>query len=88
MRNPSIDLEFEHKLKNCWGLSDVCKLVHESPEKNLKLLDESCKPCTQLIKDQFSGLQLKGVPFQVPEEAPDGDKDELFNFFIIFFNFY
>ena len=58
--------------------SDVCKLVHESTEKNLTLLDESCKPCTQLIKDQFSCLQLKGVPFQVPEEASDRDIDELF----------
>ena len=78
MRKPSINLEFEHKLKNCSGLSDVCKLVHESTEKNLTLLDESCKPCTQLIKDQFSCLQLKGVPFQVPEEASDRDIDELF----------
>ena len=78
IRKPSIDLEFEHKLKNCSGLSDIRKLVHESPEKNLKLLDESCKPCTQLIKDQFSRLQLKGVPFRVPEEASDRDIDELF----------
>ena len=38
MGKPSIDLELECKLKNCSGLSDVCKLVHESPEKNLKLL--------------------------------------------------
>ena len=42
------------------------------------MLDESCKPCTQLIKDQFSRLQLKGVPFRVPEEASDRDIDELF----------
>ena len=62
-------LEFEHKWKNCSGLSDVRKLLHEIPEKNLKLLDESCKPCTQLIKDQFSCLQLKWVQFWVPEEA-------------------
>ena len=78
MRKPSIDLKFERKLNNCSGLSDMRKLVHESPEKNLKLLDESCKPCTQLIKDQFSRLQLKGVPFRVPEEASDRDNDELF----------
>ena len=70
MRKPSIDHEFEHKLN--------CKLVHKSPEKNLKLLDESCKPCTQLIKDQFSCLQLKWVPFWVPEEASHRDIDELF----------
>ena len=75
---PFINLEFEHKLKNCLGLSDVRKLVHKSPEKNLKLLDESFKPCTQLNKDQFSHLQLKGVLFQVPEEASDGDINELF----------
>ena len=78
IRKPSIDLEFEHKLKNCSGLSDIRKLVHESPEKNLKLLDESCKPCIELIKDQFSRLQLKGVPFRVPEEASDRDIDGLF----------
>ena len=47
-------------------------------KKNLKLLDESCKPWTQLIKDQFSRLQLKGVPFRVPEEASGRDIDELF----------
>ena len=46
MRKPSIDLKFEHKLKNCSRLFDVCKLVHKSPEKNLKLLGESCQPCT------------------------------------------
>ena len=42
------------------------------------MLDESCKPCTQLIKDQFSCLQLKWVPFRVPEEASHRDIDELF----------
>ena len=78
MRKPSIDLEFECKLKNCSGLSDIPNLVLESPKKNLKFLDESCKPCTQLIKYQFSRLQLKGVPFRVPEEASDRDIDELF----------
>ena len=77
MRKPSVDFEFEHKLKKCSGLSDVHKLAHENPEKNLKLLDESCKPCTQLIKDQFSLLQLKGVQFRAPEEAFDRDIDEL-----------
>ena len=70
MRKPSINHEFEHKLN--------CKLVQKSPEKNLKLLDESCKPCTLLIKDQFSCLQLKWVPFWVPEEASHRDIDELF----------
>ena len=45
MRKPFIDLEFERKLKNCSGLSDIPNLVHESPKKNLKLLDDSCKPC-------------------------------------------
>ena len=80
MRKPSIDLEFELKLKNCSGLSDISKLVHESPEKNLKLLDESCKPCIQLIKDQFSRLHLKGVSIRVPEKAPDRDIDEAFKF--------
>ena len=42
------------------------------------MLDESYKPCAQLIKDQFSCLQLKGVQFRVPEEASDKDIDELF----------
>ena len=64
MKKSSIDLKFEHKLKNCSHLSDVHKLVHESPEKNWKLLDESWKPSTQLIKDQFSCLQLKRILFE------------------------
>ena len=37
MRKPSIDLEFEHKLKNCSGLSEAHKLVHESPEKKSEI---------------------------------------------------
>ena len=41
-------------------------------------MDRSCKSCTQLIKDQFSHLQLKGVPFRVPEEVSNRDIDELF----------
>ena len=73
MRKPSIDLEYEHKLKSCSGLSDVHKLVDESPEKSLQLLDELCKTCTQLIKDQFSHLQLKAVQFRITEEASDAD---------------
>ena len=48
MKKPSIDLEFERKLKTCLGLFDICKLVHESSEKNLKLLDESCKPTDKI----------------------------------------
>lgn len=46
-------------------------------KKSLQLLDESCKPNIQLIKDQFSSQQLKGVPFQVPKEASDADIDKL-----------
>ena len=46
--------------------------------KESEIAWESCKPCTQLIKYQFSRLQLKGVPFRVPEEASDRDIDELF----------
>ena len=56
VRKLSINLGFEHKLKHCSGLSDVCKLVDESPEKNLQLLDEPCKPCAKMIEDQFSCL--------------------------------
>ena len=56
------------------GLSDIYKLVHENPEKNQKLLDESCKPYPQ----QFSCLQLKGVQFRVPKKASDRDTHELF----------
>ena len=39
MRKPPIDVEFEHKFKNCSYLSDVHKLVYKSPEKNLKMID-------------------------------------------------
>ena len=69
MRKSSIDLEFLSDRS-----SDIYKLVHENPEKNQKLLDESCKPYTQ----QFSCLQLKGVQFRVPEKASDRDTHELF----------
>ena len=58
-------ISIKHRLEN---------LVYQ----NLKLLDESCKPCTQLIKDQFSHLHVKGVLFQVPKEAYDRDIDDLF----------
>ena len=66
------------QIEKLFRLSDIRRLVHESPEKNLKLLDESCRPCSQLIKDQFSHLQLKGVLFWVPEEASNRDIDQLF----------
>ena len=37
----------------------------------------------QLLKSQFSRLQLKGVPFRVTEGASDRDIDELFKSLIL-----
>ena len=49
--------------------------MDKCPEKNLKLLDDSCKPCTQLI---ISSQQFEIVPFQFPKELPDADTHKLF----------
>ena len=52
--------KFEKKLGNCSGVNGVRTLISENPEKNTKLLRDSCQPYLDLIKSSFERLSLKG----------------------------
>ena len=79
MRRESADSEFEVAFEKCKGLEDVRGLLHKNSSRNYDLLEETCRLCIDLIKNNFERLTLKGEPFNVFEPAVDGDIDELFS---------
>ena len=71
-------LEFEKKLGNCSGVNDIQTLISENPEKNTKLLRDSCEPCLDLIKSSSERLSLKGNQFVVRDYVSDDSVDAFF----------
>ena len=70
--------KFEKKLGNCSGVNDVQTLISENPEKNTKLLCDSCQPCLDFIKSSFERLSLKGNQFVVQDYVWDDSIDAFF----------
>ena len=52
--------------------------ISENPEKNTKLLRDSCQPCLDLIKSSFERLSLKGDQFEVQDYVLDDSVDAFF----------
>ena len=71
-------LKFEKKLGNCSGVNDIRTLISEDPEKNTKLLCDSCQLCLDLIKSSFERLSLKGDQFVVWDYVLDDSVDAFF----------
>ena len=72
------DPEFEVALSRCSDLKSVRSLLAKAPDKNVELLNESCDPCLDLIKQTFSRLSLKDNQFEVDEPATSLEVDEMF----------
>ena len=52
-------------------------LLNKNRSRNHDLLEETCRPCIDLIKNNFERHTLKGEPFNVFDSAVDWD--ELFS---------
>ena len=71
--------EFEKKLVNCSGDTDVVRtFTSKNSEKNRKLLHDSCQPCLDLGKSSFERLSLKGDQFVVWHYVSDDNVDAFF----------
>ena len=71
--------EFEKKLVNCSGVTDVVRtFTSKNSEKNRKLLHDSCQPCLDLGKSSFERLSLKGDQFVVWHYVSDDNVDAFF----------
>ena len=50
---------------------EVRALLEKHPVKYKQLLSQSCKNCIELIKSNFSHLQLKGKKFEIRDPILD-----------------